>query len=161
MVRVIGIAAVLSVLAGLVGIAPPAGAAPNGCGPDQAAAVQSALAQFPADPATGYKWSSKPQESNYDPCADLSAVVVTVEGATGSSPDQALLFHRGTYTGTGTLKAYPFTHLVAGKSTKDTVVLSYAYGKSCTACDDGKLATVRYRWNGTKVQMLDPPPPSS
>lgn len=50
-----------------------------------------------------------PEDSNYDPCADLSAVLVTVQDATNSSPDQALMFHRGTFVGTATPRAYPFT----------------------------------------------------
>lgn len=135
--------------------APPAVA----CGPDQAAALSAALAQYPADPATGWLWHHIPLYSNYDPCADLSTIVVTVEGATGSSPVQALMFHRGTFLGTGTSESYAFTNLDSSASTKDTVVLTYRSGQSCTACGDGIVTTVRYHWDGSKVQMLDPPPP--
>ncbi|MGV9800465.1 LppP/LprE family lipoprotein [Mycobacterium sp. NPDC003449] len=82
-----------------------------------------------------------------------------IEGGTGSSPVAALMFHRGTFLGTGTSKAYGFTSLDADASTGDTVVLRYRSGQSCTACGDGTVSTVRYHWNGTKVDMLDPPPP--
>jgi hypothetical protein len=130
------------------------------CGPDQRSALATALAQYPADPATGWHWSgTHPIDSNYDPCADLSTILVTVQGATGSSPIQGLMFHRGTFLGTGTSKAYGFTSLDWDATTKDTVVLSYRTGKSCIACDDGIVTTVRYHWDGTGVQMLDSPPP--
>lgn len=79
------------------------------CGPDEATAVRAALAQLAPDSKTGRPWNSTPEDSNYDPCADLSAVLVTVQDATNSSPDQALMFHRGTFVGTATPRAYPFT----------------------------------------------------
>lgn len=92
---------------------------------------------LPPEPATGVGWSSTPVDGNFDPCADLSTILVAVEGGTASSPMQALMFHRGTYLGTGTLEAYGFTSLDAAASTGDTVVLQYRSGQSCNACDDG------------------------
>jgi hypothetical protein len=141
--------------------APGNSAAPAACGPDQATAVQSALSQArPPQIAakSGARWSGNPQGSNYDPCADLSTVLVSVEGATGSSPMQALMFHRGVFIGTGTLADYSFMTLDSAASTKDMVVVDYRVGKSCTACGDGTTVSVRYKWNGTQVEMLDPAP---
>lgn len=71
--------------------------------------MRAALAQLAPDSKTGRPWNSTPEDSNYDPCADLAAVLVTVQDATNSSPDQALMFHRGTFVGTATPRAYPFT----------------------------------------------------
>ena len=121
--------------------------------------MRSALDQLPPERVTGRSWASAPLESNFDSCADLSTVLVMIEGGTGSSPVQALMFHRGTFLGTGTWKAYGFTSLDESASSRDTVVLRYRWGQSCTACGDGFLTTVRYHWDGTKVDMLDPPPP--
>jgi LppP/LprE lipoprotein len=133
---------------------------PVACGPDQAAALTSALRQYPADPATGRQWNgAHPLDSNYDPCADLSTILVMIQGGTGSSPVQALMFHRGTFLGTGTLKAYGFTSLDRSATTPDTVTLSYRTEQSCTACGDGIVTKVRYHWDGASVQMLDRPPP--
>lgn len=87
--------------------------------------MRAALAQLAPDSKTGRPWNSTPEDSNYDPCADLSAVLVTVQDATNSSPDQALMFHRGTFVGTATPRAYPFTNLIGPASTNDIVVLSY------------------------------------
>nr|WP_276860391.1 LppP/LprE family lipoprotein [Mycobacterium pseudokansasii] len=138
-----------------------ASTAPAGpCGPDEATAVSAALAQLPADKKTGKAWNPTPQFSDYDPCADLSAVVVTVVDATRSSPDQALMFHRGAFVGTATPVAYPFTELEVPASTDDLVVLTYRSRQSCDACDDGTLTTVGFQWQGDHVQMLDPPPES-
>ncbi|KAA1250816.1 LppP/LprE family lipoprotein [Mycobacterium simiae] len=136
-------------------------AAPAGpCGPDQAAAISAALAQIPPDKKTGKPWQPNPESSDYDPCADLSAVVVTVVDATRSSPDQALMFHRGVFVGTATPGAYPFTQLEAPASTDDLVVLTYRTRQSCDACEDGTLTTVGFQWQGDHVQMLDSPPES-
>lgn len=137
---------------------PPSGT--TSCGPDEATAMESALNQLAPEPVTGHSWKRTPVAGNYEPCADLSTILVTVQGGTGSSPVQALMFHRGVYLGTGTLKAYGFTSLNSAASTNDTVVLSYRTGQSCTACNDGTVTNVRFHWDGTKVQMLDPPPPS-
>ena len=139
---------------------PAAAAVPSGaCGQKQAAAVAQGLSQLSIEPQTGARWSGTPIDSNFDPCAELSTVLVTVEGATGGSPVQALMFHRGDYLGTGTARAYGFTSVDHAASTADTVVLRYLTGQSCAAWDDGHTTTVRYHWDGTQVQMLDPPPP--
>jgi LppP/LprE lipoprotein len=159
--RVVGesIAVVVVVATGSIGWSDRIAPASAQCGPDQASAVWTALAVLPNERVTGRRFASAPLESNYDPCADLSTVLVTIEGATGSSPIQALMFHRGEFLGTGTWKAYGFTSLDAEASTPDTVVLRYRWGQSCTACDDGSVTTVRYHWDGNRVVMLDPPPP--
>jgi hypothetical protein len=154
-----GCTAVIAIAAALFAGSGQMAPASAQCGPDEASAVWSALAQLPPERVTGRRWASSPLESNYDPCADLSTVLVMIEGGTGSSPIQALMFHRGTFLGTGTWNAYGFTSLDKAASTGDTVVLRYRSGQSCTACDDGIVTTVRYHWDGTKVDMLDPPPP--
>lgn len=123
------------------------------------AALREGLSMLPAEPLTGSEWDSSPVGSNYDPCADLSTILVTVAGGTGSSPIQAMMFHRGAYLGTGTSQAYGLTSVNAAATTGDTVVLDYRSGQSCTACDDGIVTSVRYHWDGAGVKMLDPPPP--
>jgi hypothetical protein len=129
------------------------------CGPPQQGALEAAFAQLSPDPTTGRLWSGVPVAGNYDPCAELSAILVSVVGGTGSSPTQALLFHRGRYVGPATPRPYAFTALDAAASTGDTVVLTYRSGQSCTACGDGVVSTVRYHWDGAGVRMRDPAPP--
>ncbi len=133
------------------------------CGVDLIAPqIQAAINSVPPVPQ-GWPWNHNPRSfnssSNYNPCATLSAVIITVEGATGSSPEQALLFHNGDYVGTGTSKAYSFTSLNAARTSDDTVALDYKDGRNvCTACP-GPITTVRYQWQGDHVVMLDPAPP--
>ena len=96
--RIVGeaIAVVITVVAGLIG-------GPTGLRlrPRSVARIRparwTALSRLPTERLTGRRFASAPLESNYDPCADLSTVLVTIEGATGSSPIQALMFHRGEF----------------------------------------------------------------
>jgi hypothetical protein len=123
--------------------------------------IQTAIASVPTVPQ-GWLWSRSARSfdpsSNYNPCSPLSAVIITVEQGTGSSPEQAMLFHNGSYVGTGTSKAYAFTSVNPAQTTDDTVALNYKDGRNvCTACP-GPITNVRYQWQGDHVAMLDPAP---
>ena len=84
--------------------------------------------------------------------------MITIERATGSSPDQALLFNHGRYLGTATADSHTFIFLDTARTTDDTVALRYKTPGSCNACPDGTITTVRYHWNGDHVDILDPLP---
>jgi len=154
--------AVLVAVACAVNPAAHAHAAPS-CGVNlDAPQIRAAIGSVPTVPE-GWAWNQDPRSfnatSNYNPCATLSAVIISVQGATGSSPEQAMLFHNGNYLGTGTSKAYSFTTLNTAQTTDDTVALDYKDGRNvCTACP-GPITTVRYQWQGDHVVMLDPAPP--
>ncbi|MFC7676438.1 LppP/LprE family lipoprotein [Mycolicibacterium sp. GCM10028919] len=105
-------------------------------------------------------WTSQSAFGNFDRCATLSTALVSVEGATGSSPITALMFHRGKYLGTATYEAYGFTSLNAARTTDDTVVLNYKTPGACNACPPAGITSVRYQWQGDHVEMLDPAPVS-
>jgi len=138
---------------------PSTTAAAPSCGVRKSAPeISAAAARLPRVPGIDPGWNPTPLESNYDPCATLSTALVTIQGATGSSPIQALMFHQGKYLGTGTTKAYGFTSLNTAKTTSDTVVLDYQTGKSCTGCSDGITTSVCYHWDVRRVVMLDQPP---
>jgi hypothetical protein len=126
-----------------------------------ASVIAQAVASLrPAFPNMDVGWNRVPYGGNFNPCATLSTALVTVEGATGSSPNHALLFHYGEYLGTATWEPYPFTSLNIPLTTDDTIVLEYKDGRYvCTACP-GPVTIVRYQWQRDHVQMLDPPPPS-
>jgi hypothetical protein len=136
---------------------------PEACGvnlhaPQIGVAVQSLP---PAFRWGGNAWDAVPYGGNFDPCATLSAALVTLERATGSSPSHALFFHHGAYLGTATWEPYPFTSLNVARTTGDTVVLDYKDGRDvCTACP-GPVHSVRYLWMDGHVEMLDPPPPGT
>lgn len=121
--------------------------------------MQAALDVNWIDAASDKYWDSTPIGGNYNPCADLSAVLVTTEKATPNSPVLAFLFHRGQYVGTATQKAYKWTTLNAERSTGDTVVLEYAHkGDEALGLTDG-VTSVRFQWRGDHMETLDPLPP--
>jgi hypothetical protein len=159
--RIFRWAALVAVLGVAHPLATHAHAAPT-CGVNMTAPeIKAAISSLPALPQN-YPWDSDPKSfdpsSNYNPCSTLSAVIITVTGATGSSPDLAVLFHKGSPAGVATLKAYPFTTLAAAQTLDDTVALSYKDGRNvCTACP-GPTTTVRYQWQTGHVAMLDPAP---
>lgn len=104
----------------------------------------------------GVAWDPTAQGGNFDPCATLSVARVFIDGATGTSPEQLLMFHDGVYQGTETVQAYGFTNVDVAASTDDAVVVHYGYGKpgETTASASG-LVTVRYQWADGAVHMLD------
>lgn len=159
--RVVVLSALIAVLCVLNPLAPPGHADPT-CGVNlnapQIEAALGALPTLPQGSAWDHNVKSFDPSSNYNPCATLSTVIITVVGATGSSPDLALLFHQGNYVGVATLKAYAFTTVNAAKTTDDTVALDYKDDREvCTACP-GPTTTVRYQWQNDHVAMLDPAP---
>ena len=141
--------------------APTASAQPPApdCGPDQAAVLQKYLDQKLTEPQTEQPWNPIPIAGNYHPCADLSTILLGIEKGNGSSPVQALMFHRGAYLGPATWKAYVFTSLNAQRSTGDMVVLDYKAPGECNACPAAEVTSVRYQWRGDHVEVLDPLPP--
>jgi len=153
-------AAVWALVASIVG-APVASADPApDCGPDQATAVNEALRHEQHDPRTYAPWNPAPVGgSNFDACADLSAVVVSIDNPRPTSPRQPFLFHRGVYIGTGMTMSRPYTTLDAAASNKNVVVIVYTSGRTCSTCSDGKTYPVRYFWNGATAVMMDPAPP--
>lgn len=72
---------------------------------------------------------------------------------------QALMFHRGVFLGTGTVRDSSFVTLDKAPSTNDTVVIGYKDGRNVCAACPGPITSVRYQWQGDHVVMLDPAPP--
>ncbi|MGO9178409.1 MAG: LppP/LprE family lipoprotein [Candidatus Limnocylindrales bacterium] len=121
--------------------------------------IQAAINSVPTVPQ-GWPWDHNPRtfEGNYNPCATLSTALITVQGATRSSPEQALLFHDGNYVGTATSKAYGLVSLNTARTSDDTVVLNYEDPNSSAGDENPTVITVRYQWQGDHVAMLDPAP---
>lgn len=148
---------------------PPAQAdpEPTNCGvnlgaPEVRAAVASLAPWHPrgSTDAQTWPWSTNTAvyDGNYDPCATLSTVIVTIAGSTASSPDHALMFHKGEYLGTATSEAHGFTRLDEAATTDDTVGLTYMTPGTCNACNDGTYTPVSFHWDGSSVQMIGQPP---
>ncbi|MCU1644465.1 MAG: hypothetical protein JWN03_4740 [Nocardia sp.] len=149
------------------GIPATAAAAPTTatCGQNLSAPeVRDAIAAQPPvqnDSGTPWKWATQPVSGNFDPCATLSAALIIIEKGTASSPMQILLFHQGSYLGTGTLKWRSFTGMDPTHTTPDTVGIKYHVPGTCNACSDGTDYCVQYHWTGTEVEMLGTPPDES
>lgn len=158
--RILVNSAAVCALAMTIGGAGVAGADPVAdCGPDQATALAIAFAREKHDPLTQAPWSLIPVQSNFDACADLSAMLVTIDNPRPNSPRQGFLFHRGTYIGTTLSMPRPFTTLDTAASTNDTVVVVYTSGRTCATCNDGTTSVVHYHWNGVVPVMLETSPP--
>jgi LppP/LprE lipoprotein len=161
MSRLLVSSAAVCTLAMMIGGSPVAGADPiPDCGPDQATALDSAIAHEQHDPLTQAPWSPIPVASNFDACADLSAILATIDNPRPNSPRQGFLFHRGTYIGTTLTKSRPFTTLDTAASTKNAVVFVFTSGRTCATCNDGSTYPIRYFWNGVTAVMADPGPPA-
>lgn len=157
--RILATSAAVGILALLVGTPTAAADPAPDCGPDQATAVNDAIRHEHHDPRTYAPWNPAPVGgSNFDSCADLSAVVVSIDNPRPSSPRQGFLFHRGTYIGTVLTDSRPFTTLDTAASTKNTAILLFTSGKTCSSCHDGTVVPVRYFWNGVTAVMADPAP---
>ncbi len=81
--------------------------------------IRRAVATVPPYDAGGgdtWAWNDNPPalRGTYNRCSTLSVVVVTIQRATASSPEHALLFHKGDYVGTATPKAQAFTTIDTG-----------------------------------------------
>jgi hypothetical protein len=101
--------------------------------------------------------------SGYDPCADLSWSLVTLEYATVSSPTAVLLFHDGSYLGTATSEAYGFTPTVE-RTADDAIAVTYRFlqGSESNADASGR-ATATLTWNAAtnSVDLTGDLPPTN
>ncbi|MGP5931359.1 LppP/LprE family lipoprotein [Corynebacterium glyciniphilum] len=112
--------------------------------------------------AENYPWAPAWAEPDgYDSCADLSWIILPIEGGTASSPYQIMLFHDGGYLGTATSEAYGFYPTV---SRVDDATLSVTWhwpreGES-SAGASGE-STAQFTWDAptSSVSMSGEVPP--
>ncbi len=92
---------------------------------------------------------------------DLSVIVARRSGSVDGHPQRAFLFHRGRLVGADT--ARPSATIRWIWSTSDVVAIGYDlyHSNDPLCCPTAGAATVRYRWDKTKVASLDPVPPAS
>ncbi|WP_182840999.1 LppP/LprE family lipoprotein [Corynebacterium falsenii] len=109
-----------------------------------------------------WAWDTKwAMLDGYDDCAALSYIVITIEGATGSSPFQIMLFHNGQYLGTATKKAFGFGPTVTRESDSlISVIFHWARPGEGTANRSGE-SYAQFAWDdqqGKVVMTGDAPP---
>lgn len=122
-------------------------------------AYEKAIAQVEPYPGLDSPW--RPFDSNFDPCAALSWITVTLEGATASSPYHILLFHNGEYLGTATAKAYGFSPKVSRVDDSE-IAVTYRWPKEGEGNAEASGTTqAGFRWDedAQKVVMSGDVPP--
>ena len=123
--------------------------------------ITEAIANVPApfsDPAHGnVAWSTTIVDTDFDPCAELSYAVITVDGATVASPMQVMLFGRGEYLGTTSDCAPGFQ--TVEQSAPDAVAVTYEWPKPGEPnAGEKDSATVTYSLSNGEIVMSDPIP---
>lgn len=126
---------------------------PEGCSEETAeSAMERWGDQVPApfdssgpDVGWAFEWANT---RNFDACTMLSWITLSVEGATGSSPVQIMLFHYGEYIGTATEKAYGFEPTILEMGPNE-VMVAYKWVKDGESNAEGSGRSV-------SVFTLDP-----
>lgn len=118
---------------------------------DLAAAERAMLAR-------GYKIIEGADE--YDPRAPLSVLIGVRRETADGLGRYAFFFHEGRLLGTDTSEESAAVSLVG--QTGQTVTLIYPLYRpgDGACCPSGGSAQVRFRWNGARVEPLDPIPPA-
>ena len=110
--------------------------------------VVRAVAELPPDPRSDQGWRAEPMAGNYNPCAQLSAVIVRANTNSENPNTRAVMFHLGKFIPTGVPDTYGFNGLDRSQTTGDTVALKYSNGVP------GLDAIVKFRWNGSGVELI-------
>lgn len=93
-------------------------------------------------------------EADMDACAQLSYAVVTIEGGTGSSPYQIMLFNGTKYVGTATEKAYAFAPEIE-RVDDDTIDVEYSYLEDGDAnASPSGTAEASFSWDWETDELL-------
>jgi LppP/LprE lipoprotein len=97
---------------------------------------------------------------DYDSSATLRVLVGTRTDSGDGYAKRAFFFVGDRYIGTDT--SDDSANIRVEGQTDDTVTLAYAiYGPNDALCCPGRTETVRYRWNGSRLEPLDSIPPRS
>ena len=123
-------------------------------------ALEKHLAQvprpFPADydPAENH-WSLNSPTDTYDPCAELSWILLKIDRGTASSPHQVMLFHNGVYVTRATDQPFAFEPYRIWLGEDDDVFIEFRYAlEGQSTADASGSVTARYSWN-EDYQYLD------
>jgi LppP/LprE lipoprotein len=86
-------------------------------------------------------------------------IIATAPGSAGAHTQRAFFFVNGGYVRTDLPNSSAGIHIAWRSNT--TIALAYALYKATepVCCPTGGSMIVRYEWNGTQLQVLDPIPP--
>lgn len=106
------------------------------------------------DPGENY-WSMNSSTDTYDPCAEMSWIVLGIDRATASSPYQVMLFHKGVYVGRATDQAFGFAPVSVERVDDDDIIVTFRYGlEGESNAESSGRVSARYSWDPT-LQRLD------
>ena len=99
--------------------------------------------------------------SVYDPHAPLAAVIGVRKGSADASAQRAFFFADGRFVGNDTSSDSARIGIAFARGT--VIGLRYALfdARDPQCCPSGGSATVRYRWDGHRVEPLDRVPPGA
>ncbi|WOH94044.1 LppP/LprE family lipoprotein [Corynebacterium urealyticum] len=117
--------------------------------------VATHVDKLPPPPSTESSWDTERAGIGlYDPCAELSPIDITVEGATATSPHHIMLFHKGEYLGTATPEPRSFAPDMKLLNTQ-TVSVTYYYAKPGDPKDQPSgRAHVNFIWDHAKKKVI-------
>lgn len=126
---------------------------------DARSAIADAISVLPpplSNPSDA-QWRLVPDRHNYDPEAQLWAAEISIEGATGSSPKQVLLFQKqkflGPVTSADTDASFAYTEMLTAGYTNTSVRVQFKIKDPAqhNAAPEIERLTVLYRWMDGEV----------
>ncbi|WOF22438.1 LppP/LprE family lipoprotein [Microbacterium betulae] len=138
---------------------PSSDPAPTCASLDGEAAVAEAIPLLPApfdDPAMSLiEWDAEQATvDTYDPCAELSWIVVPISGGSVSSPNQIALFHRGEYIGPATERSYGFRPDVV-RVDDASIEVTYRWAESGDAnAEPSGTTVVSFAWDEASESVV-------
>ena len=111
--------------------------------------------KLPPPPSTEDSWDTEHAGIGlYDPCAELSPIDITVEGATATSPHHIMFFHKDQYLGTATPQPRSFAPDMKLLNTQ-AVSVTYCYAKPGDPKDrPSGRAHVNFIWDHAKKKVI-------
>ena len=118
-------------------------------------ALRENVGKLDSPKGTDWTWNTKYAGTDlYDPCAELSPIVLTINGATGSSPYHIMLFHKGEYLGTATAEPQGFSPDVKQVDGK-TLAVTYFYTKPGEAnAERSGEAHATFTWDPAQEKVV-------
>ncbi|MCV7103057.1 LppP/LprE family lipoprotein [Mycobacterium palustre] len=110
--------------------------------------IAKVVSELPRDPRSQQPWNPEPLAGNYNQCAQLSAVIIKANTNAVNPTTRAVLFHLGQFIPQGVPDTYGFNGIDASQTTGDTVALTSPSGIN------GLTTTVKFRWNGSGVELI-------
>lgn len=95
---------------------------------------------------TENNWSMNSPTDTFDPCAEMSWIVLRIDRGTGSSPHQVMLFNKGMYIGRATDQSFGFAPVEVKRESGD-IFITFRYTKEGESnAESSGRAIARYSW---------------